>query len=123
MPIEPKEIRSIRCGECGEIRIPTPSGSVCPNGHGKIHPKITARLKRMAADWDWAKTLPEATAKTHGGRRYTVNGLDGDWKIVEFNSRFFSYEASRRVPRESEARNDCIIAQVRGVARQMKRVR
>jgi hypothetical protein len=28
------------CPECGKRRINTPSGSVCPDGHGRLHPTI-----------------------------------------------------------------------------------
>ncbi|TWU22483.1 hypothetical protein Pla52o_35390 [Novipirellula galeiformis] len=35
--------KKVACKECGEIRVNTPSGSVCPNGHGRIFPPVEER--------------------------------------------------------------------------------
>lgn len=32
------------CPECGKRRINTPSGSVCPDGHGKLYPSIDSDI-------------------------------------------------------------------------------
>lgn len=37
-----------KCDECGQTRINTPSGSVCPRGHGRLHPRIVlGRLETL----------------------------------------------------------------------------
>lgn len=36
----------VTCKECGAIRDNTPSGSVCPNGHGKIQPPVKEKYLR-----------------------------------------------------------------------------
>ena len=36
-----------RCEECGSPLMATPSGSVCPNGHGGLHSKMPTMVKRI----------------------------------------------------------------------------
>jgi len=36
----------VTCRECGAIRENTQTGSVCPNGHGKIMPTVADRYVR-----------------------------------------------------------------------------
>ena len=38
----------IRCGECGKVLMPTHSGGVCPDGHGRIRPGVTRDVIREA---------------------------------------------------------------------------
>lgn len=41
------ELSMFLCSECGEPRINTTSGSVCHNGHGKIHPHLSPGVNRV----------------------------------------------------------------------------
>lgn len=70
MPLLPDfvTVEKVRCSECGEYRIATPSGAVCPNVHGKIHLGIKEshikELRRQIEEqqkWDqWRMSLPHA---------------------------------------------------------------
>lgn len=48
------------CGVCGEIRMNTPSGSVCPNGHGKMMPKVPRSAYRLYERYRESLQLPQA---------------------------------------------------------------
>lgn len=39
------------CPECGKRRINTPSGSVCPDGHGRLHPPIELQDPALFFGW------------------------------------------------------------------------
>lgn len=55
-----KEIQAATCAECGEIRMSSPSGSVCPNLHGKIHPRLAWDIERKAKTWKRIQAMPKA---------------------------------------------------------------
>lgn len=59
------------CAECGEKRMRTPTGAVCPNGHGRIHPYLSKR----EAERQWKKGLPKACYESAG--RYVIAGMAG----------------------------------------------
>lgn len=59
------------CEECGSVRMRTPSGTVCPNGHGMLHPPASAWQLKRVRRLLWMKDLPQAE---RDGRKLTVNG-------------------------------------------------
>lgn len=66
------------CQECGKMRTNTPTGqySVCPDGHGKLHPPIgqppstTELIRRLRASsgnaWDRVPYVRKAIAEMRG---------------------------------------------------------
>lgn len=59
------------CEECGEVRIKTPSGAVCPAGHGRIKPGVTESELAAAERLKWAESLPRF-ARECGTKRVFV---------------------------------------------------
>lgn len=43
------ESKPYHCEECGSPFMATTNGSVCPNGHGKMHPKMPRRVATLNA--------------------------------------------------------------------------
>ena len=37
----------MRCKKCNSPMMPVPSGSVCPNGHGKIYPPMNQKVQKL----------------------------------------------------------------------------
>ena len=37
----------MRCKKCNSPLMPVASGSVCPNGHGKIQPPMNRKVQRL----------------------------------------------------------------------------
>lgn len=82
------------CTECGEARVRTPSGYVCPNGHGRI---VTERSMKQAAKNERFKSLnglPLATELTYlmsselGSRkRFIIAGHVGIWRRLMGNAK------------------------------------
>jgi hypothetical protein len=73
------------CDECQSERMPTPSGSVCPNGHGRIHPRTPELDRRSYHYTNRINKLPKAWKLT--ARNYRVEGLAGEWRVVKHGSR------------------------------------
>lgn len=65
------------CAVCGKRRMNTPSGSVCPDGHGRLFPKIPARELSRIERMEWIESLP--TAHPMGDGFYRVDGAHGYW--------------------------------------------
>lgn len=63
---------SVICPECDSVRIKTPSGAVCPKGHGKIQPGVTRDELHQARYARWLATMPNA--KSISIHRYEING-------------------------------------------------
>lgn len=59
---------------CGELRINTTNGSVCPNGHGRICPRIRPLEIRRFAEYQLTKRLNKAKAIRGFPRSYLVGG-------------------------------------------------
>lgn len=78
-------ISPLICPECETVRVRSPSGTVCPNGHGRIHPKASAGQLKTARRHQWASTLPVATKVKKRGRKYTIAGCDGEFVIATFS--------------------------------------
>lgn len=75
------------CSECGEARVRTPSGYVCPNGHGRIVPREKAEKRAKAEE---LAPLPKAheiegVASTRRGysSRKRFRLVDPDGKLLE----------------------------------------
>lgn len=75
-------ISNLICPDCGEVRMRTPSGTVCPNGHGRIHPKATATQIKTAQHHKWANGLPRATRVK--SKQYEIAGREGVFSPVKF---------------------------------------
>lgn len=75
------------CDECGEARVRTPSGYVCPNGHGRIVPREKAKNQ---AKVEALARLPkahqiegvEATRRGYSTRK-RFRFIDSDGKLLE----------------------------------------
>lgn len=48
------------CDECGQQRIKTTTGYVCPDGHGRLHIALTPTGEKRRAFLAWREKLPEA---------------------------------------------------------------
>ena len=68
----PKLLTGVVCNGCGEIRFNTPSGSVCPNGHGRIAPRVSSVARRAYREYQESLSLSQA--KRIKGRTYEVGG-------------------------------------------------
>lgn len=73
------------CSECGEARVRTPSGYVCPNGHGRIVPREKAEKRAKAealARLPVAFLLDFCVAGCDwpSRSRFTVDGSLGIWR-------------------------------------------
>ena len=62
----------ICCKECGQVRINTESGSVCPDGHGRIHARISSEALRMHHEFQQSKSLAKAKQVAGKPRTYRV---------------------------------------------------
>jgi hypothetical protein len=81
-----------RCEVCGELRINAETGSVCPFGHGKLHPFNDTKENRRAMRGIFVRTigeareLPIAVADTADGftnkKLYALAGHEGCWRRV-----------------------------------------
>lgn len=60
------------CPECGELRMNVASGSVCPNGHGRINKRVPAKAARAFSTYRYAQSLPQAERVR--GRTYRCLG-------------------------------------------------
>lgn len=65
-------IDDVICDECGEVRIKTPSGAVCPNGHGRVKPGVTTIELQEGRLRKWAMQFPQGT--TISPRIFEVDG-------------------------------------------------
>lgn len=72
----------VTCKECGKIRMNTPSGSVCPDGHGKLYPSVSARAKRAVLRWREIRDLPEPTPAFQFKNIWKIEGEKGYFKRV-----------------------------------------
>ncbi|GAG47314.1 unnamed protein product [marine sediment metagenome] len=69
------------CQECGSPLISNGGvGSVCPNGHGKIHPKMPLATKRRNHA---IVALDLKDIRSGDSRGFTVPGHDGRWEIFK----------------------------------------
>jgi hypothetical protein len=70
-------LTQIVCKDCGDELIPTSSGGVCPHGHGKIIPGVTAALirqyHRQRAEAA-IRSLPAAVRKSPASKFWTCEG-------------------------------------------------
>lgn len=64
------------CSECGSVRMQTPSGTVCPNGHGRLFPKAA----QVQLDTAWKYSLPVAVPLGRG--KWRVNGVPAPCSMV-----------------------------------------
>lgn len=62
------------CSECGEIRMNTESYSVCPNGHGRLHPRISSEAFRLHKMFQRAKSLKQAVQVKGKPRTFELGG-------------------------------------------------
>jgi hypothetical protein len=69
------------CEECGKRRMNTPSGSVCPDGHGRLKPKIPRKELAQLERRDWMATLP--IARPFGAGLYKVDGSEVHYAKVK----------------------------------------
>lgn len=60
------------CPECRRERMNTPSGSVCPLGHGRIMPPVTSQQLRLYRLKRYYDSLPRA--KRIAGNTYEIEG-------------------------------------------------
>lgn len=85
-------LKSLTCPECGEMRINTGQGySVCPRGHGRLHPPVFASVLHQARRDAWLDSIPLATPvmvsvpylrRKEGRlqkRAYMIEGREGYW--------------------------------------------
>lgn len=63
------------CNECGETRVPVSGGAVCPKGHGKIIPSVSAAALRTYEKHAKLKALPRAR------RVWLLPGRSGEWRF------------------------------------------
>lgn len=56
----------MECEECGAIRERTPTGTVCPFGHGRIHPPLSRSQWFTLLRHRWALALPRAVRTKEG---------------------------------------------------------
>jgi len=66
--------RNMYCDECGCERMESPSGCVCPEGHGRIFPRVQEIDRRSYLFTQRLRRLPVAHKE---GRRYRVDGKEG----------------------------------------------
>ena len=71
-PSFPKILTGVVCKECGEVRFNTPSGSVCPNGHGRLAPRVSSVARRVYREYQESLSLSQANRVS--GRTYEVDG-------------------------------------------------
>lgn len=92
------------CSECGSVRMRTPSGTVCPRGHGKLYPRVTNGQLNVVDRYRWADSLPTATK------------VDGDW-MIDDHPGFFEVtkrpDGTRRVPTRAVAGLGYVLAVIR----------
>jgi hypothetical protein len=105
-----REIKKLLiCDKCGSRRHRGISGMVCPDGHGKIHRRVSASQE---ADYDWrqrikwAKSLP--IARKGKSRRWIIDG--NVMSIVRFDP---SLDTPLRVPTNATC-DDGILAVIPG---------
>lgn len=60
-------MNSMICDECGEFLVKSPSGALCPNGHGKIRRFDGAQLRKARYE-KWRDSLPIAKLAKYGVR-------------------------------------------------------
>ena len=80
------------CPECGAVRVNTQHHwSVCPNGHGRLHPPVDRRAVMAILEANWQASFPEATLieirvpyiRKEGYRiiwAYRIAGREGLWR-------------------------------------------
>ena len=68
----------IFCGECGAQRINMRTGSVCPNGHGKLGPKLHGASVRAFLRQEAIAQLPVAR------HPWILPGHTGEWRFRNF---------------------------------------
>lgn len=74
--------KQVTCPECGSVRMNTPSGSVCPNGHGRLHPRVSESARTRLRKWKENCHLPEAKPAFQFTNIWTLEGEDGYFKRV-----------------------------------------
>lgn len=79
--------KSLCCGQCGEERMRTPSGYVCPHGHGRIAPPIDPLDEKSFRFTQRLRSLPQASPV---GRFKNIVRIHGE-----------SEQRYRRVPNRS----------------------
>ena len=72
------------CAECGRELMPSPTGMICPEGHGKKHPRLKGCTKAAYLVRKFAADFPEAKliGRDLGFRRrllYTIDEQEGQW--------------------------------------------
>ena len=110
------------CPECNEIRIKTPSGAVCPNGHGRLQAGVTEAQLRFAIKIQWIESLPKAM-RINNGPRIKVADRPGIWRVEETNPWGCDYETRVRVEtlEPQPGKPNFVIANVNGKARLLRR--
>lgn len=78
------------CDECKSPLLPTPSGSVCPNGHGGLRGKLPSGVARANS----ALIAGIPTARMEGGHYYLSDS--GDQKFKKGRQIYLSVEAMLR---------------------------
>ena len=71
----------------------TPSGAVCPQGHGKVQ-LIPEHLRKVLPFVAWSRSLPSAERISR--TRWELNGMT--CKIVAFDFTKSTYQCQRKVP-------------------------
>jgi len=90
--------------ECGKRRMRSPSGMVCPDGHGKIHAPVSNSELRAYEFWKWSQHMPRAR---HAQINYLVDGKKGVWRQCPHSS-----TRTRRVLVGSKADPKAVLAVV-----------
>lgn len=71
------------CSECGAERVKTPTGRVCPNGHGRIWPQVSqAAVRKCMRDRDARIRLAAMPAATRRRGVWSITGMPGDYRWV-----------------------------------------
>ena len=68
------DVSGYTCAQCGELRVNTESGSVCPRGHGRKCRKVPGRIARRWKQWVAIRNLPDT--EFLGGHRYLLDGVE-----------------------------------------------
>lgn len=82
------------CTDCGQVLVRTATGFVCPAGHGRVQP----------LRYDVSSGPHPAATRIAGTRRYTLDGLSGEWRTAIARPVLHSWRARVSARRPAEVR-------------------